>query len=98
MVYVIARIFAQDGRYAEVRDAMLELAQASRLEPGCMRYDVLEDESRLLFVTREEWRSPEEEQAHMEGLAVAQVFEAVGGALSDSPEISRLSAVSVSQS
>ena len=57
MLYVIARIVAQPNRYAEVRNALLELAQASRQEPGCKRYDLLADEARDLFVTREEWRA-----------------------------------------
>jgi quinol monooxygenase YgiN len=97
MLYVIARIEARPERHADVRDALLELTQSSRIEPGCMRYDLLEDEARHVFVTREEWRTVDDEQAHMAGAAVAQAFAAVGDALAAPPDILRLTAVSMSQ-
>ena len=97
MLYVVARITAQPDRYAFVRDAMLELTQTSRLETGCMRYDLLEDETRHVFVTREEWRTAENEEAHMQGAAVARVLAAAGDALASPPDILRMSAVSISQ-
>lgn len=96
MLYVIARIPVQEGRYEEVRAAMLELAASSRREDGCLRYDVLGDRGTGVFVTREEWRDAAAEQAHMQGAAVAAVFAAVGGALAAPPEILRLRAESLS--
>ncbi len=97
MLFVIARIVAQPNRYADVMVAMLELAQDSRQESGCMRYDLLADEARQLFVTREEWSTAADEQAHMNGAAVARAFAAVGGALAAAPEITRLGALSLGQ-
>jgi quinol monooxygenase YgiN len=97
MLYVIARIVAQPNGYADVRNALLELAQATRQEPGCHRCDLLADEARNLFVTREEWSTAADEQAHMNAAAVAPVLAAVDGALAAAPVITRLRALSLSE-
>lgn len=96
MLHVIARIPVQAGRYDEVAAALVELARATRLEDGCLRYDVLGDRDALVFVTREEWRDAAAEQVHMRGPAVAAAFAAVGDALAAPPDILRLRPVSLS--
>ena len=97
MLYVIARIEARPGRYRDVEAALLELARASRLESGCIRYDVLADAAGNLFVTREEWLTAEDERAHMGGAAVAAAFAAVRDALASAPDILRLGALTVTE-
>lgn len=59
--------------------ALATLAETSRAEDGCLRYDVFESAGTPgVFVTIEEWRSQEDLDAHMTTPHVGQAFETVG--------------------
>ena len=62
-----------------VGPALAALAEASRQEEGCLRYDVFESSGVAgVFVTIEEWRSQEDLDAHMSTAHVAEAFEVAG--------------------
>ena len=64
-VGVVVKITARPNAVTAMRDVVLALAQASREEAGCLRYDVLQNavESHV-FVLVEEWESAAALDAH----------------------------------
>ena len=57
-ISVIATTRAKSGHEDEVRKGFASLIDPSRKEPGCLRYDVLEDAHYTgRFFTYEEWES-----------------------------------------
>ena len=64
-VSVVVRITARPSAVTAMRDVVLALAQASRKEAGCLRYDVLQNtvESHV-FVLVEEWENAAALDAH----------------------------------
>lgn len=61
----LALIRAQGGRADELGEALLRLVPPSRLEPGCVTYDLhrsLNDSD--LWLVYEIWRSKEDLEAH----------------------------------
>ena len=65
-VSVIATTRAKSGYEDKVRDGFAALVDPSRKEPGCLRYDVLEDVHYTgRFFTYEEWESEEALHTHL---------------------------------
>ena len=57
-VSVVAKVSARPDKAAEMRAVVLKLAQHSREEDGCIRYDVLQSTAEpQMFVLVEEWAS-----------------------------------------
>ena len=64
-VGVIAKVTARPDKAAEMRAVVLKLAQHSREEDGCVRYDVLHNTAEPhVFVLVEEWASNADLDAH----------------------------------
>lgn len=65
-ISVIATTRAKSGYEEKVRDGFAFLVGPSRKEPGCLRYDVLEDVHYTgRFFTYEEWESEEALHTHL---------------------------------
>ena len=65
-ISVIATTRAKSGYEEKVRDGFASLVGPSRKEPGCLRYDVLEDVHYTgRFFTYEEWESEEALHTHL---------------------------------
>jgi quinol monooxygenase YgiN len=69
---VIAHIYATEGEEALVKEVLTSYVAPTRLEEGCLRYDLfadLNDPCRFTFV--EEWTSAEALQAHSQSAHIA---------------------------
>lgn len=65
MIEVLAAFRARDGKADALRAATLAVVEPTRAEPGCIRFDVLEDRAtRGVFFIRETWRSEADLEAH----------------------------------
>ena len=65
-VTVLAIIKAKSGMEARVEQALKELIEPTRKEPGCINYDlhVLSDDS-TVFMFHENWQSKEDLDQHL---------------------------------
>ena len=75
---LIARVHGVVARSAELRDAALELADASASQDGCLGFDVLTtagDASELVLVSA--WRSDRQLRAHFASGAYGRYVSAV---------------------
>ena len=65
-ISVIATTRAKSGQEDAVRKGFASLIEPSRKEPGCLRYDVLEDAHYTgRFFTYEEWTSEDALHTHL---------------------------------
>jgi quinol monooxygenase YgiN len=88
MVKLIARLHTQPGQADPVASALLDLAGPSRVEPGCLLYDVCRskaDPNDLLVL--EEWESQADLDTHMATPHFQAFLERIGGALAGNPEL-----------
>ena len=66
MIVVQGDFVMKPGRRDEAIASMLKVAQATKQEPGCIRYDFYADlEDPQHFIIFEEWESLEALQAHL---------------------------------
>ena len=64
-ISVVAIMTAEPGREAELAEVLLALVPPTRLEAGCLRYDLLRDPQQPgVLVYLEDWESREAHQAH----------------------------------
>lgn len=87
MLHVMAVIRVQPEHLSTVGNAMKVLAEKSRSERGCMRYEVFQRSAEPVLVTQETWADAAAEAAHMSGANVAATFAQVGTLLAAAPEI-----------
>ena len=88
MIKLIARLHTQPGQADLVASALLDLADPSRAEPGCLLYDVCRskaDPNDLLVL--EEWESQAALDAHMATPHFQAFVARIGGALAGAPEM-----------
>jgi quinol monooxygenase YgiN len=93
MLTVVALIQAVPGKSALVKAELEKLTAATRMEDGCVQYDLHQDNAdphRFLFY--ENWASRELWQAHMASAHLAAYRRATEGALAGTTlwEMSRL--------
>ena len=80
MVIIIARISAKADGAARMRQILMDLVAPSRGEPGCLSYELFQDdENSPDFVTVERWADSAAVEAHM---ATAHIGEAIAKASS----------------
>ena len=73
---VIAEMQAQEGKEALVRAELEKMAATTRLEEGCVQYDLHEDTARPgHFLFYENWTTPEALTAHSKSAHI-QAFRA----------------------
>ena len=64
---VTATIIARPDTTALLQQALLTLVRATRLEPGCLRYDLLENlQDPAYFAMYEEWKDTTTFEAHQQ--------------------------------
>lgn len=85
-VVVIARARAIAGREAEMERALVESAEISRREPGCLSYATLRGENGL-FMTHERWRTRVDFDHHMTTPHVQSLLQALASLIAAAPEI-----------
>lgn len=87
---IVARVEAKPGHAKELVAAQVELVQAARKQPGCLLYDLHEDEDqpgRVLFFER--WRDRASWEAHMKGAHIT-AFRTKAGHLIGTSELLKM--------
>lgn len=82
MLTIIARPTVDPDQVEEIKDAMLDLVDATRREDGCIRYELHQDNAqpnRFVFV--ETWESRELWRKHMDGDAIGVFNARVAGGI-----------------
>jgi quinol monooxygenase YgiN len=91
---VIARVTANPDTVDSVRAILTSLVEATRREPGCLSYQLLQNRSEPVdFTTIEEWASAEAERAHISTAHVSDAIRRLTGLLAAEPDIRRYSVV-----
>lgn len=94
MVHVLARITALPTSVDATREILVDLVARSRSEPGCVAYDLFQqDGAAHVFQTVEAWRDGTAADAHMTSPHVAAAVAKVGGLLGAPPEILRFTKI-----
>lgn len=88
MVKIIARISAKADAAAQMRQILIDLVAPSRREPGCLSYELFEDdENPLDFITIEQWTDSSAVEAHMASAHVGEAIAQAGNLLAQAPLI-----------
>jgi quinol monooxygenase YgiN len=87
MLHVIATITVHPEYLVAATEVMKNLAQKSRQEPGCVNYAVFARHHEPVLVAKETWVDSVSEAAHVQGVNVAEAFQAIGAYLALPPEI-----------
>lgn len=88
VVRVIARITAQLDKVAQLKSVLLGLVEPTRLEKGCVSYQLVQDKTDLAeFVFIEEWISDSAIDAHMTSAHVQAAFSKAQSLLAKAPDI-----------
>jgi quinol monooxygenase YgiN len=91
---VVARIVARPGAEDEVRSILAGLVGPTRAEPGCVSYELLQnnaDPTDFTFV--EEWDGDPALDAHLRTPHIQDAMSGLSGLLADAPDIRRYSVV-----
>ncbi len=91
---VIARVHAKLDHVAQVREILTALVDATRREPGCLSYELLQNHADATeFVFVEQWASAEAEQSHFVTPHVLATLQQLSGLLASEPQICRYGVV-----
>ncbi len=94
MVHVLARITAQPASAEAMRELLLELVAQTRKEPGCLHYDLFQqDDAPHVFQTVERWTDDGAADAHMSTPHVAAAIAKGGAHFGAPPEILRFTQI-----
>jgi quinol monooxygenase YgiN len=87
-VRVVARITSQPDKVEELKSVLLGLVEPTRLEKGCVSYQLVQDKTDLVeFVFIEEWISDSAIDAHMTSSHVQDAFSKAQSLLAKAPDI-----------
>ena len=88
MVHILARIHVKPEAAAAARDILTTLVNASRKEPGCIDYQLLQRaDAPHVFQTVEIWADQASIDAHMTAANVGAAIAAAGPLFTAPPEI-----------
>jgi quinol monooxygenase YgiN len=91
---VVAILTAKPGSEKLVRETLSALIEPTRVEKGCISYQVFVSAvDPATFITVETWNSQEEFDAHLQTPYVQHAFETAGDHLTQAPAIHPLSPV-----
>lgn len=91
---VIARAKAKPDQITQVRAILIALVEATRREPGCLSYELLQNHADVTeFVFVERWASAAEEQAHFVTPHLLTTLQQLTGLLASEPQICRYGVV-----
>lgn len=91
---IIARAKAKPDQVAQVRAILIALVEATRREPGCLSYELLQnhdDPTDFAFIER--WASQAAEQAHLKTPHLLATLQQLSGLLASEPQICRYGVV-----
>lgn len=95
MVCVIATVFAAAGKEEELKAACLAMVPPTRLEPGCICYDVHQvNDAAGTIVFYENWKDMAAFEAHTETEHFKQFFEVVEKISAQEPDLKVASMIS----
>ena len=95
-ITVVAVITAKPGSEDEVREAMKGLVAPTRLEEGCLSYDLSESSvAPATFITVEEWRQPSDLDDHMQTEHIQGALGVLGSSRAEAPAIHPLKPLDV---
>lgn len=81
---IVAKILAKEEKRGLVKSELLKLIPITRVEPGCINYDLHQDnENPNLFLFHENWESRELWQQHMNNAHLTDYKNATDGAVED---------------
>lgn len=87
---VIARAKAKPDQIAQVRAILTTLVDATRQEPGCLSYELLQNHADATeFVFVEYWANAAAEQAHFVTPHLLTTLQQLTGLLASEPQICR---------
>lgn len=87
-VCVVARIIALPEKIVELKAALLELVEPTRLEAGCIRYELLQNQSDPTdFTFVEEWTSNDAIDLHLSSAHIEVVDAKLDGLVAAEPDI-----------
>jgi quinol monooxygenase YgiN len=90
MVRIMARISSKPGAAAQLRQILIDLVGPSRIESGCLGYELFQDEDDPLdFITVEQWADDRAFEMHMAAPHVAKAIAQAGELLARPPLIHR---------
>ncbi|WP_066633066.1 putative quinol monooxygenase [Labilibacter marinus] len=81
---IVARILAKDEKRDLVKTELLKLIDVTRVEEGCINYDLHQDnENPNFFLFYENWKNKELWQKHMGNQHLADYLKATEGAVEE---------------
>lgn len=81
---IVARILAKEEKRDLIKSELLKLIPITRVEAGCINYDLHQDiENPNLFLFHENWESRELWQQHMKNAHLADYMKATDGAVEE---------------
>ena len=87
---VIARVVAKADRVEEVRAILMGVVEPTRREPGCLSYQLLQNqENPTDFTFIEEWASTVAEQSHFATPHISHALQHLPGLLATEPDVRR---------
>ena len=94
MVKIIARISSKAEMATQLRQILKDLVGPSCNEPGCLSYELFQDEENPLeFITIEHWADREAADRHLATAHVAEAIGKAGSLLAQAPIIHRFAPV-----
>ena len=95
MQTIVAQVQAKAGFVQEVKQACLALVEPSRLDRGCIVYDLYQStEDATVFIFFERWESREDVDRHLETPHSLAFDEETAGMLAESEKITFLNKIS----
>lgn len=87
---IIARIAPHPIHYSEARDAICNIVEKTRAEPGCLEFRLSENEKDGILYLYEEWRDEAALNSHHDQPYTKAVFEAYQAWLAEEPQVLHL--------
>ena len=79
---IVARILAKEGKATFIKEELLKLIDITRVEKGCINYDLHQDnDNENLFLFYENWENRELWQQHIQNDHLAEYMKVTDGAV-----------------
>jgi quinol monooxygenase YgiN len=87
-VRVLARMSAFPDRLEEAKALLVSLVEPTRQEPGCLKYELLQNQSHPTeFTFVEEWESESAMKTHLKSPHISQALAKVSILMDSTPDI-----------
>lgn len=89
-IRVVARVIALPDKVEAVKTVLLELIEPTRQENGCIKYELLQNQSEPTdFTFVEEWSSHQALDAHLASAHIQKAVAQLHGLIATEPDIRR---------